>query len=1790
MDDLSYPVKKTSEPEFNQSPSDDVLVFPASFAQQRLWFLDKLQPGQSTYNVPFAIRLRGSLRVEALERSLRELIARHEVLRTTFSEDEAGKPIQVVAASQGVALELTDLRDISSDVREEEARRRVIACARLAFDLHRGPLFRTHLLRMADDDHVLSLVLHHSIVDGWSWSVLLRELSALYEAYVDDKPSSLVELPIQYGDYAVWQHDWLKGERLEELLGYWKERLEGAPSVLEIPTDFPRPPVQTFMGAQESTVIPATLEKSLQELSQKEGVTLFMTLLAAFTVLLARWSGQEDIVVGSPISGRTRAELEGLIGFFVNTLALRTDLSGNPSFRELLVRVRETALQAYAHQDLPFERLVEELRPVRDLSRSPVIQALFIFENAPGKEKRRIANMTIAPFRGAEGMTAKFDLTFNALVKPEGLRLGLTYNVDLFERSTAQRMLTHLHTLLEGMAAAPDRPIFELPLLSRAERERLLVDFNATATPYPRDLCVHELFERQTQRTPDSVAVIWREQQLSYSQLNEKSNQLAHYLRARGIGRGSLVAICMERSIEMVSGVLATLKAGAAYVPLDPEYPRDRLEFMLQDSHAVILLTQERLRDQFATVSIDLICVDLAPPEVSSQSRQNTVNLATPEDLAYVIYTSGSTGYPKGVCLPHRSLSNLLFWQVENSRAAMGTRTLQFTSLSFDVSFQEIFSTWCSGGTLVLVPESVRRDAAALWNFVRENQVARLFLPFVALQQLAEEAEEMQNLPTSLIEVITAGEQLQITPQLANLFSRLRSCTLTNHYGPSETHVVTSFHLTGSPDTWDALPPIGKPIANSEIYILDAYLNPVPLGVSGELCIGGISLANGYLNRPELTEERFIANPFSSNHGARLYRTGDLCRYLPNANIQYLGRIDNQVKVRGYRIELGEVESALAKHASVQHAVAVVREDSPGDKRLVAYVVPASQDISSIELRAQLGKSLPEYMIPSAFVRIERLPLTPSGKVNRRALPPPQWDNEQSPSDVLASRTPVEELLFGFWTEVLRRKNFGSHENFFDLGGHSLLATQVVSRIRRALQVDLPLRAIFEKPTIAELAHFISEMRNGPVASDTIALVRQPRKIEKNAQGEDVAVFPMSFAEQRLWILERLEPNTSVYNISIGLRLKGRLNVRALELSLEEVQRRHEVLRARFRLRRGEPEQCIGSAPPVSLPVVDTSGEEDSEAKTIEFVRRESRRQFDLAYDAPLRSTLLKLSTDDHVLLVTAHHIVFDGWSRGVLVRELSTLYQAYAEGRSSPLPDLAIQYTDFAVWQRQHLSGERLDREVRYWKQKLADAPSHLDLPTDRQRQPKQTFNGAHLSGVISADLTENLRQLSRKSGTTMFMTLLSAFSVLLARYSGQDDIVVGSPIAGRNRGECEKLIGFFVNTLALRAKLSGNPTFRELLSSIRETTLDAYAHQDLPFEKLVEEIKPERDFSRNPIFQVMFALQNVPDEAIDLMGLKITPFRAGHAVNAKFDLSLFLVEHADTVSATFEFNTDLFDATTIQRMQEHWQTLLQGIALNPDSPIAQLPLLSDFERHQLLLEGNNTNANFSRDITLHQLIEAQIERTPDATALVDGTSRLTYRELNSRANQLARRLRQFGVGPDVLVGVCMERGLDMVVALLAVLKAGGAYVPLDPVYPKTRLANILEDSRARVLITQHRISHVLPTHLAEVIYLDTPWPAVTAAPDLNLDVHVDARNLAYVLFTSGSTGRPKGVALEHRGAAVFLQWAQTVFTTEELDGTLFSTSICFDLSVFELFVPLSVGGKVIIVQNALSLRDLAV
>lgn len=1309
-----------------------------------------------------------------------------------------------------------------------------------------------------------------------------------------------------------------------------------------------------------------------------------------------------------------------------------------------------------------------------------------------------------------------------------------------------------------------------------------LNEWNDTQVNYPEDLCIHELFEAAVERSPFSVAAVFEGESLTYQELNRRANQLAHYLRILGVKPDTPVGICVERSLEMVVGILGILKAGGAYVPLDPAYPLERLAFMVKDAQVGILLTQNGLVKLVSEYRARIVCLDADWEIIAQQSQENPNKIVTPDNLAYGIYTSGSTGRPKGVAMSQRPLSNLLFWQLGTSTLSEAAKTLQFAPIGFDVAFQEMFSTWCSGGTLVLISEEMRRDAIALLHFLIKEEIERLFLPFVALQQLAEIADSQETVPSSLREIVTAGEQLKITRQIANLFAKLKDCTLHNHYGPSESHVVTAFTLTGSPQDWPALPPIGRPIANTQIYLLDEQMQPVPVGVPGELYIGGIALAQGYLNQPELTREKFIRNPFQTSRGAgeqrskgakedssanleRLYKTGDLARYLPDGNIEYVGRIDNQVKIRGFRIELGEIEAVLSQYPAVIQTAVAVREDIPGHKSLVAYLVPNQEQAPTLsDLRHFLKEKLPEYMVPDRFAMLESLPLTPTGKIDRRALPAP---NQTRPAiaEFVAPRTRVEEVLAGIWAEVLGLEQVGIHDNFFELGGHSLLGVQIVSRLRCALQVEIPLRTLFESPTVAELGSNL----------ETNCLQQAPPIVPVLQRHE----LPLSFPQQQMWLFAQLQPHLPYHNSLIALRLPGQVNVIALEKALNEIIKRHEAWRTNFSTIDGLPVQVIQQPSTLSLPVVDLRElpQTEREAKALQLATEQVRRPFNLSSDLLLRSTLMQLSDSECRLFLTLHHIIYDGLSlNNVFFKELETLYQAFCAGKTALLPSLPVQYADFAVWQRQWLQPQILEPHLAYWKQQLANLP-FLQLPTDRPRPACPTFKGAREYFTLSEAITEKLKVLARRESVTLFVTLQAAFKTLLHRYTGQDDIPAGIVVAGSERPEIAGLIGCFVNFLVLRTDLSDNPSFRQLLLRVRETLLEAHAHKDMPFEQLVKELQPEQRLSQNPLYQVMLLL-NPPLSTLN-SGWTIDRMDGDNGT-ARCDLTVELNETPKGLFGFFEYSTELFDAATVQRMARHFSTLLEGIVANPEQKLSDLPLLTPHEQQELEA-WNHTKVDYPQNACLHQIFEAQVEKTPDAIALVFGGEQLTYRSLNQRANQLAHHLKDLGVKPEVLVGICMERSLEMAVGVLGILKAGGAYVPLDPAYPKERLAFMLADTQVPVLLTQQSLVEQLPEHTAQVVCLDTDWEKTQESNQENLFSDVTPDNLAYVIYTSGSTGKPKGICLAQRPLINLLEWHFSCLSQGA--RTLQFASLSFDASFHEMFATWGTGGTLFVISDVL-------
>ncbi|WP_228050002.1 non-ribosomal peptide synthetase [Tychonema sp. LEGE 06208] len=1737
---------------------------PATESQKEIWIAVQMEDeANCAYNESMCLRLQGNLDVESLRFSIQELVQRHESLRTTFSPD--GSTLCIASAIE-IDIPLIDLSIFDDRDRESKLAHLRRQEVEQPFNLVRGPLFRSQIIKLQEQEYIVILTGHHIICDGWSWGILFPDLGEIYSAKNQGLAVNLPQ-PESFIEYAILQEEQATSPEVIAAEKYWLNQFSGTIPVLDLPTDRARPPLRTYKGSREDWELKPDLVANLKRQGKKAGCSFFTILLAGFEAFIYRLCGQEDLVVGMPAAGQLVGGKDKLAGHCVSFLPLRTQINGEQSFIDYLRSRRTGVLDAIERQQLTFGTLVKKLAMPRDFSRIPLVPVSFNLDVQLTEDQLNFEGFKAEVFSNPRTYE-NFEWAVNASETKNKLVLECQYNTNLFDAATIRRRMAEFEVLLEGIVANPNQKISELPLLTEAEGYQLLAEWNNTTKEYPSDKCIHQLFEEQVTRSPDAIAVVFEDKQLTYLQLNQRANKIAHHLRTLGVGPEVSVGICVERSLEMVVGLLGILKAGGPYVPLDPEYPTERLSFMLQNAQVKVLLTQQRLVEKLPEYEAQFVYLDTDWQVISRSSEENPITGVQATNLAYVIYTSGSTGQPKGVAMNHFSLCNLILWQLQNTTISSGAKTLQFAPISFDVSFQEMFSTWCSGGTLLLIAEELRRDAFALLGLLQEKAVERLFVPFVALQQIAEVATGSELVTSYLREIITAGEQLQITPAISSWLSKLTDCTLHNHYGPSESHVVTTFTLTNSADNWPILPPIGRPIANTQIYILDRLLKPVPIGVSGELHIGGAGVARGYLNRPDLTDEKFIPNPFTTQSGSRLYKTGDKARYLSDGNIEFLGRIDNQVKIRGFRIELGEIEAAIAQYPGVRETVVIVREDVPGQKYLAVYIVANnSSTIATSNLRGFLKEKLPDYMIPGALVMLNALPLTPSGKVDRRALPAPEFRPELQRS-LVAPRTPIEEMLASIWADVLRIEIVGVHHNFFELGGHSLLATQVISRVRDTFAVELALRSLFEAPTIAEFASRVENSLSNGQSQEAEPLLPIPRSES----------IPLSFAQQRLWFLDQLQPNSPFYNIPVALRLFGQLNITALQNSINEIIGRHEALRTNFATVEGEPIQVIASTHSWELQVVSLLhlGESEREIEAQRWVNEEANRPFNLERELLLRGLVLQLGETEYVLLLTMHHIISDGWSVGVFLRELAELYKANSTGMAPVLPELSVQYADFALWQRQWLQGEILETQLDYWKQQLLDAPALLELPTDRARPPVQTFRGGYYYAALSLELSAELTALGKRAGVTLFMTLLAAFQTLLCRYTNSEDIVVGTPVAGRNRREIEGLIGFFVNTLVLRTDLGDHPSFEELLARVREVALQAYAHQDLPFEQLVEALQPTRDLSYTPLFQVMFVLDDALVNSVELPELSVSSYSVEFGTS-KFDLTLSIENTASGLIGAWEYNTDLFDGSTIARMAGHFQTLLEVIAANPKQKISELPLLTEIEQQQLLIEWNNTHTNYPESACIHQLFEVQAEQTPDAVALVFGEQQLTYQQLNCRANQLAHYLQTLGAGPEVLIGVCFDRSMDAIVSLLAVLKAGSAYLPLDPAYPKERLEFMLSDAALSVLLTQQHLTEKLPDTEAKIVCLEQVREEINAQSEDNLAHLAQAENLAYVMYTSGSTGKPKGVCVVHRGVVRLVKNTDYAsFSAAEVFLQL--APISFDASTLEIWGALLNGAQLVV------------
>nr|WP_244975177.1 non-ribosomal peptide synthetase [Mycobacterium heckeshornense] len=1747
-------------------------VIPLSFAQQRLWFIDQLQGPSPVYNIPAVLRLRGALDTDALGAALADVVGRHESLRTLLVAVE-GTPQQVVVPGERADFgwQITD----ATGWPESRLGEAVNAAACYTFDLATEIPLSAQLFRVAADEHVLVAVVHHIGADGWSITALVRDLGVAYASRCAGRAPGWAPLPVQYVDYALWQRAQFgdlddSESRIAAQLAYWEQALAGLPERLQLPTDRPYPSVADYRGAKVAVDWPGELQQRVREVAREHNATSFMVVQAALAVLLSKLSASSDVPLGFVIAGRGDRALDELVGFFVNTLVLRVNLAGDPTVAELLAQVRARGLAAYEHQDVPFEVLVERLNPTRSLAHHPLVQVVLAWQNFPGQTSDPAAGLALGDLRvtqmPAETQWARMDLTFTLAERwtdagePAGIYGDVEFRTDVFDADRIEALIERLERVLVAMTADPGQRLSSVDLLDAAEHVRLDGWGNRAVLAQPAaGVSIPVLFAGQVARTPEAVAISCGGRSVTYRELEETANRLAHLLAGHGVGAGGCVALLFPRSAEAIVAVLAVLKTGAAYLPIDPGLPEARTEFMLADAAPIAAVTTKDLRSRLD--GHDLLVIDVEDPRIPTYPCTG-LPAPAPDDIAYIIYTSGTTGTPKGVALTHSGVPDLVRTHIERLAITPDSRILQFAPLSFDTSVGNLWYALLSGAAAVVPVNDQALPGKELVDLITEQRVSHAAFTPTALAALP--VDRLQGMT-----LIAAGEAC--TKELVDRWAPV--ATLINEYGPTETTVDVT--MTGRLESGSGVPPIGAPVSGAALFVLDGWLRPVPAGVVGELYVAGRGVAVGYLGRAGLTGSRFVACPFAGAGapGTRMYRTGDLVRWGADGQLAYVGRADEQVKIRGYRIECGEIRAALAGLDGVKQAAVIVREDRPGDKRLVGYVTGTADPV---QIRAALAERLPEYMVPAAVVVLAALPLTVNGKLDTRALPAPEYtqgDGYRAPT------TPVEEIVAGIYAQVLGLERVGVDDSFFDLGGDSLSAMRVIAAVNTALDAHLAVRAVFEAPTVAQLAPRIGA---------------EAGRLEPLLAGERPAVIPLSFAQQRLWFIDQLHGPSPVYNGAVALRLRGALDADALGAALADVVGRHESLRTLLPAVEGIPRQVVVPAEQADFgwDVIDVSGWPAGQLS--EAIGAAARYRFDLATVIPLRAQLFRVGDDEHVLVAVVHEITADGWSMTRLVRDLGVAYASRRAGRAPGWVPLPVQYVDYTLWQRAQFgdlddSESGIAAQLAYWEQALAGMPERLQLPTDRPYPPVADQRGARVAVDWPAALQQQVARVSREHNATSFMVMHAALAVLLSKLSASSDVAVGFAIAGRSDPALEELVGFFVNTLVLRFDLAGDPTVAELLAQVRARGLAAYEHQDVPFEVLVERLNPTRSLAHHPLVQVMLAWQNLPGQVdvpatgLSLGDLQVTPLLADTQA-AKMDLVFFLKERwTDAgepagIYGHVEFRTDVFDAESIEALIERLERVLVALTADPGQRLSSVDVLDELERARLDEIGNRAVlARPAAGLSIPVLFAARVAQTPDAVAVSFEGRSMTYREVEERANRLAHLLADKGAGPGQCVGLRFSRSAEAIVAILAVLKTGAAYLPIDPGHPRERIGFMLADAAPVAVITAAGLRPRLDGF--DVVVLDVNDPAVDAQPSTALPAPAPD-DIAYLIYTSGTTGVPKGVAITHRNVTQLV---------ESLDAGLPAAGVwsqchsyAFDVSVWEIFGALLRGGRLVVVPES--------
>ncbi|WP_051569069.1 non-ribosomal peptide synthase/polyketide synthase [Alkaliphilus transvaalensis] len=1700
--------------------------YPVSSAQKRMYMLQQFDPESIAYNMPWSMVIEGGLEIDRVEVAIGKLIKRHESLRTSFIVKE-GIILQKIYKSTEIDFNL----EVKTAKDEEEAVKIIDKFIRF-FNLNEAPLIRGIVIKLEEEKHILTLDMHHIISDGVSMGIISEELSEFYQGVEKE------ELKIQYKDFAAWQNRLFKSPQFKKQEEYWLKEYEGEIPVLNLPTDYPRPQTQSFEGELMNFNIGKEEKEVLRSISKKTGCTMFMLLLSAFNILLSKYSNQEDVIVGTPIAGRQHKDLENVVGMFVNTLAIRSRVDRYQSYKDYLQEVKEKALKAYENQDYQFDELVDNLNIIRDLSRNPLFDVIFLMQNLD-QTGIELDGLVVRE-HNAGTTTSKFDLSMLAVEAEKELVVNVNYCSKLYNKETIERLSQHYINVLKVIIENEEVKIKDIELVSVEEKRQIVEVFNDTTTDYPRDKTIQQLFEEQVEKTPDQIAVVYEDKRLTYHELNERSNQLARLLRSKGVKSDTIVSIMVDRSLEMMVGIMGILKAGGAYLPIDPQYPIARITFMLEDSNTELLLTQSSIMDH---VSFKGEIINLEDGEILKEDTSNLEHITTAVDLAYVIYTSGSTGKPKGNLIMHYNVIRLL----KNTNYIQITQEdtlLQLSNYAFDGSAFDIFNALLNGGKLVLVSKDTVTEISSLAKIIRDEKVSVFFVTTALFNVLVDvEIDCFQGIR----KVLFGGERVSVE-HARKALQFMGPGRILHVYGPTESTVYATYYEIDYIDDRAATIPIGGPISNTVIYITDQDMNLQPVGVQGEICIGGDGLARGYLNRPELSAEKFINNPFGEG---KVYKTGDLARWLPDGNIEFIGRKDHQVKIRGFRIELGEIETLLLDHKAINEAIVIARENIDGSKYLYSYIT-SDEEVDTKEIKEYVSTKLPDYMIPTFIIQLARMPLTPNGKIDTRALPVPEGIMATG-ATYEAPTNEIEEKLVEIWQEVLKLERIGIKDNFFDLGGHSLKATVLMGKINKALNVAVTIREIFSLGNIKALAEGMA--------------IKETSKFEEIKRVKEDEHYPVSSAQKRMYMLQQFDLKSIAYNMPWSMVIEGRLEIERLEMALRKLIERHESLRTSFMVKDGVILQKINKIEDIVFNLeVATAKEEDEAVKII----NQFTRFFDLNEAPLIRGIIIKLEKEKHILTLDMHHIISDGVSMGIISKEFSEFYRGIEK------EELKIQYKDFTAWQNSLFNSPQFKKQEEYWLKEYEGEIPVLNLPTDYPRPKIQSFEGEAINFSIGKEESAVLRKISRKTGCTMFMMLLSAFNILLSKYSNQEDIVVGTPIVGRQHKDLENVVGMFVNTLAIKSRVDENQSYKEYLQEVKEKALKAYENQDYQFEELVEKLNITRDVSRNPLFDVTLSMENLDFAGIEIEGLAIKGYGDEYTV-AKFDLSIAAVEVGEELLININYSSKLYNRATIERLSQHYINILKAIVENEEVKIKDIELVSAEEKHQLLEVFNATSTVYPRDKAIHQLFEEQVKKTPNNIAVVFETKELTYKALNEKANQLARVLVAKGVKADTLVGIMVEPSLEMIVGMMAILKAGGAYLPIDPEYPQARIMYMLKDSGAHLILSQSWFKSQLDVSefKGELIALDKEW---FAGENNNLDVSCNYNSLAYIIYTSGSTGKPKAVAINHQSVVNLCYWFNCKYDISSNRNIIQTTNLSFDVAVEQIFGGLLNGGTVYI------------